>query len=299
MKIEGKRIRSLKFLENIKEIENKRIGVILENTQVPEELKIMGTGKFRPNINWGKSSKRNTIGEYKTNKDLPKIDKYINTIEWHWKQYNGRDLDDMYDFFDIYRKVYQKEFIQPLEVDFVFIEERNVIYACIDLNSWKENQDKVLISVNILLEKFGFCQILNENFDEYIPEDGFKNCNWEILPPGEEIWDVLGTKKYYRPNGEENRKRATFESYRITKILEKNPEEKYKGINGFQDYLVFVFDKLCVLETQKYGNATYIIKKQDWKYASTLSKKELLNSEFIIDRIIHNEEWNKKIDGII
>ena len=106
----------------------KRIGVILENTQVPEELKIMGTGKFRPNINWGKSSKRNTIGEYKTNKDLPKIDKYINTIEWHWKQYNGRDLDDMYDFFDIYRKVYQKEFIQPLEVEFVFIEERNVIY---------------------------------------------------------------------------------------------------------------------------------------------------------------------------
>ena len=95
MKIEGKRIRSLKFLENIKEIENKRIGVILENTQVPEELKIMGTGKFRPNINWGKSSKRNTIGEYKTNKDLPKIDKYINKIEWHWKQYNGRDLDDM------------------------------------------------------------------------------------------------------------------------------------------------------------------------------------------------------------
>lgn len=296
MKIEGRRIRSLKFIDKINEVEKKKIGVILEEKQIPEELKGKETSKFRPNIKWGKYSRKNTIGEYVTNKDLPKINKYINTIEWHWRQYHGRDLEDMYDFFDVYREVYQKDFIEPLEIDFIFVSEKNIIYA--DLNM-KDNKDKVLLAINILLEKFGFCQILDENFTECIPNKGFKTCNWEILPQGEEIWDVVGLKKYSLPRGDVNRKRASFESYRINTIINKKPKEKYVGINGFQDYLVFVFDNICVLETQKYGNATYIIKKMDWKYASTLTKGELLNSRFIIDRIVHNQDWKNKIDRII
>ena len=71
------------------------------------------------------------------------------------------------------------------------------------------------------------------------------------------------------------------------------------GINGFQDYLVFVFDKICILETNKYGNATYIVKKENWKTASMFTKAELLNSDFIVDRIIHNEDWKNKIDKIL
>ena len=126
MKIEAKRIRSLKFLEKIEELEKKKIGVMIKSEQVPKELKKRGTGKFRPDIKWGIASRRNTVGEYKINKELPKINKYINTIEWHWKQYHGRDLEDMYDFVDIYRNVYQKDFIEPLEVDFIFIEEKNL-----------------------------------------------------------------------------------------------------------------------------------------------------------------------------
>ncbi len=58
MRIEGKRIRSLRFLEKIEELEKKKIGVILEDSLVPEELKKRGTGKFRPDIKWGKSSKK-------------------------------------------------------------------------------------------------------------------------------------------------------------------------------------------------------------------------------------------------
>ena len=59
MKIEGKRIRSLKFLEKVEELTKKEVGVILDQNQVPNELKRRGTGKFRPDINWGKNSKRN------------------------------------------------------------------------------------------------------------------------------------------------------------------------------------------------------------------------------------------------
>ena len=299
MKIEAKRIRSLKFLEKIEELEKKKIGIMIKSEQVPKELRKRGTGKFRPDIKWGIASRRNTVGEYKINKELPKINKYINTIQWHWRQYHGRDLEDMYDFVDIYRNVYQKNFIEPLEVDFIFIEEKNLIYADLELKEIDQNKDKILIAINILLEKFGFCQILDEEFEEYIPRKGFKICNWEILPEGEEIWDVIGNKKYYPPKENEKRKRANFEAYRITTFINKNPKEKYVGINGFQDYLVFVFDNICVLETQKYGNATYIIKKENWKSASMLTKSELLNSSFIIDRIIHNEDWKSKIDKIL
>ncbi len=205
----------------------------------------------------------------------------------------------MYDFVDVYRKVYQKDFIEPLEVDFVFIDEKNLIYADLELNDLEKSHNKVLIAINILLEKFGFCQILDEDFKEYISRKGFNICNWEILPQGEEIWDILGHRKYYPPKEGEKRKRASFESYRITTLINKKPKEKYVGINGFQDYLVFIFDDICVLETQKYGNATYVVKKEKWKSASMLTKVELLNSDFIVDRIIHNEIWKSKIDNIL
>ena len=298
MKIEGKRIRSLKFLEKVEELTKKEVGVILDQNQVPNELKRRGTGKFRPDINWGKNSKRNTVGEYITNKDLPKKNKYINTIEWHWRQYHGKDLEDIYEFVDVYRNVYQKDFVKPMEVDFIYVEEKNLIYADLELDLLK-NYNKILVAVNILLEKFGFCQILDDDYEEYIPKKGFEICNWEILPEGEEIWDVLGNKKYSPPKEGEKRKRASFEAYRITTFINKKQKKKYVGINGFQDYLVFVFDKICILETNKYGNATYIVKKENWKTASMFTKAELLNSDFIVDRIIHNEDWKNKIDKIL
>lgn len=185
-----------------------------------------------------------------------------------------------------------------MEVDFIYVEEKNLIYADLELDLLK-NYNKILVAVNILLEKFGFCQILDDDYEEYIPKKGFEICNWEILPEGEEIWDVLGNKKYSPPKEGEKRKRASFEAYRITTFINKNPLKKYVGINGFQDYLVFVFDKICILETNKYGNATYIVKKENWKTASMLTKAELLNSDFIVDRIIHNEDWKNKIDKIL
>ena len=137
MKIEGKRIRSLKFLEKVEDLQKRKVGVILEKNNIPDELKNKGTTKFRPNINWGKNSKRNTVGEYITNKDLPKIRRYINTIEWHWRQYRGKDLEDMYEFVDVYRNVYQKDFIKPLEIDFIYIEDKNIIYADLELDLLK------------------------------------------------------------------------------------------------------------------------------------------------------------------
>lgn len=39
MKIEGKRIRSLKFIEKINEIDKTKIGVVLDEKQLPQELK--------------------------------------------------------------------------------------------------------------------------------------------------------------------------------------------------------------------------------------------------------------------
>lgn len=296
MKIEKKRIRSLKFLERIEEIQNKRIGVILKENEIPEELKEKEVIKFRPNINWGKNSQRNTIGEYKINRDLPKINKYINTIEWHWKQYNGRELEDKWDFCDVNRNVYQKDFIEPFEIDYIFIKEKNVIYADLSITNLVEDKNKIILAINILLEKFGFCQILDESFEEYIPVKGFKKYNWEILPSGEKLWNIVGTKEYSNPKITNRNKRESFESFRITEIINKNPLEKYMGINEFQDYLVFIFKNVCILETIKYGNATYIITNEDWKKASMLTKKELLDSKYILDRVVHNANWKMNIN---
>lgn len=49
--------------------------------------------------------------------------------------------------------------------------------------------------------------------------------------------------------------------------------------------------KTCYLENAVYGNATYVIVKEEWKILSQLSKNELLATRKVINKIIHNKNW--------
>lgn len=44
----------------------------------------------------------------------------------------------------------------------------------------------------------------------------------------------------------------------------------------------------CVLESALYGNATYIIPKENWEVLSQKMKKELLDEKIVIEKVIHS-----------
>ncbi|SET49426.1 hypothetical protein SAMN04487772_12522 [[Clostridium] polysaccharolyticum] len=87
--------------------------------------------------------------------------------------------------------------------------------------------------------------------------------------------------------------------YSITRLeyMEKYKYESIvEGINGFKGYYAFVFKNYCVLESAVYGNATYIIPKENWEILSQKTKKELLDENKVVDKIDHTAKWKQNVE---
>lgn len=117
----------------------------------------------------------------------------------------------------------------------------------------------------------------------------FKKLYWKLLPPGD---DPIGRiRLYFERTGAKSA--AIIDYNKIRKVLTLKPTEVYSGVDEFDGYLVFYFERQrkAVLDCPRTGNAIYVF-GEDWRELSKLSKSELLNffpSSTI--RIIHRGEW--------
>lgn len=90
----------------------------------------------------------------------------------------------------------------------------------------------------------------------------------------------------------------TYDGYRLRYIEKYHFEKVVEGINGFKGYYAYVFKKYCVLESAIYGNATYIIPKENWEILSQKTKKELFDEGYVIKKIDHTKSWEYNIRTI-
>ena len=91
----------------------------------------------------------------------------------------------------------------------------------------------------------------------------------------------------------------SYEVYRLEHIEEYDYDEVVEGINGFAGYYAYLFNKHCVFESAKYGNATYIVPRHNWEYLSQRTKKELFEEGEVENKIIHNSQWLNNITGVL
>lgn len=72
------------------------------------------------------------------------------------------------------------------------------------------------------------------------------------------------------------------------------------GQGGFNDYLLFGFPNknIYVLESIRFGNATYVFDR-NWEELSQLSKKEILDNDLHVNRIIHIEGWEQNVNDLL
>lgn len=73
----------------------------------------------------------------------------------------------------------------------------------------------------------------------------------------------------------------------ILGFLRLGKNTKVSGKNGY--------DKCCVLESAIYGNATYIIPKENWEILSQKTKKELFDENKVIGKIDHTAKWKQNV----
>ncbi|MBO6794652.1 MAG: hypothetical protein JJ895_12130 [Balneolaceae bacterium] len=299
MIIEQKRIRSLgSHLNHIADGESFYISI----TDLEENSKELSSIGFTDDLEVGEKILPNSIGnvtgfnahgKFIKLTDRPKETAY-RQILWKWEDWNGNPYSRVV---DVPYKRYPRKFIAPPSEELTIIEADGSKYLVSKAFKRGEQEETVKHIINLFLEIFGKCVVLNSDFENFkVPK--IKRLNWQILPPGEYPWEEV------EDHVRENIQRAPSGNQpvienRVRTITSHNPNYIAVGRGGFSGYWVFGFPKkgIYILENTTYGNATYVF-NENWEAYSHLSKKEILTGEFHSHRIIHKKGWNQQINEL-
>lgn len=241
---------------------------------------VLPSGKF------GIQSEKNAYGYSYADKTKPKERRYVST---NWIQPFGNDNASPVAV-DIYRPCYPQIYVPAYEIELqLYKDENGNRYVIVNLTE-EIRKGFLKEAINLLLEIYGICYIFEK--DIRIDESAKRQrCNWEILPAGE-----MPSKHIEKQLREHGNDIDTYDVFRLDYVEKYHAEKIVEGINGFKGYYAYVFKKYCVLESAIYGNATYIIPKENWEILSQKTKKELFNEGYVIKKIDHTANWKYNIN---
>ena len=274
--------RSLGFLNKLNK-DNLIVGIHADDEDL-NKIKLFNVGdSIVPSPTCGKYCDINANGYEYIDKDKPKENRYVCTI---WTYPFGNIYANKVPI-DQYRDCYPKVFVKPTEIEMQLVNNKDGDLFIVAVFNNYVNDDLRLLAINLFVEVFGRCSIFENNL---IVAEKRVRLNWEILPPGEKpsshIIKILRDKK---------QDTDTFDVERLKKLEKYRAETIGEGINGFFGYYAFVFNNICILESAFYGNATYIIPKENWEILSQKTKQELFDNNLLLSKIIHNENWEPRL----
>jgi len=247
----------------------------------------------------GPATRKNAEGHIIKHRDRP-MEKHSRMIEWTYKQWAGRgETKEVTDWTTREYARYPRTFVPPLAIEFMVVEKdglKIIVSPEIEFNN--TNEDIIVMAINVLLEAFGECEILDAAHNPVMVPHAIR-LNWEVLPRGEYPWEIQKTRLepfFARAKGNN---RPVIEK-RLEEINRYKPDFAAIGSGGFGGYVVhgFVDKDLYVLESTQVNNATYIL-KSDWERISQLSKSEILNNDLHEARVIHSKQWFASIAQIL
>ena len=193
---------------------------------------------------------------------------------------------------DVYRECYPKIEVEPFGIELQLLEnDNNQQFVVINLTDKIRNQ-YMKEAINLLLEIYEICYVYNGvvRFENTIKK---RRGNWEMLPPGE-----MPSKHVEKQLKAMKQSIDTYDIERLNYVETYNALEMVEGINGFRGYYAYLYENYCVLESAFYGNATYIIPKDNWEELSQRTKRELIDEKKLVEKIDHTEKWKKNIARI-
>lgn len=236
-----------------------------------------------PSPEFGPVCERNANGYSFIDKTQEKEYRYVSTVRT--QPYGNESAYPI--LIDIYRTCYPREEVPPTEIELLLASDgEGNQYVAANLTE-EVRKEHLTEAVNLFLEIYGFCYIYSDSFETFdaMPR---RRCNWKILPPGEMPSEHL--RQFFERQGKSS---ETFEVDRLEFVEEYTPENAVEGMNGFDGYYAYIFQGHCVLESAIYGNATYIIPKENWEEMSQRTKRELLDEHRVEMKIVHNQSWHE------
>lgn len=242
-------------------------------------------------------TKFNSEGSYIKRPDLGKERKYYQRL-FKRNEWRGRGkTEEVIDIRTFSHEVIYREKIVPPSIELKIVEkEGQKIIIAAKKFIYKKDDKLLKHTINLFLELFKECEILYEDLSELTDLKNLKRLNWELLPKGQMPWEKL--KQHLKPVLEQTKKtKRVADEARIEYINSQNPTMTFIGTAGFAGYVGFEFNDFTILESLIYGNAIYVFNK-NWQEFSKLTKKEILDSNLHIKRIIHKEGWEKEVDEL-
>jgi hypothetical protein len=305
MLIHGRRIRSLeRHLRGI--IPGTAVVPALEHAE-RHTTRLEAVG-FAPALETGETllprprgpvSRYNAEGKERVRRDLPMETAY-RQVMWEWTERHGTMEISRSDVRDVPYQRYPREFLPPpsLELQVVARDDGSRVIIADVFRYDPEQPDALRHAINVFLELFGECSILQEGLAPVL-HGPVRRVNWEILPAGELPWPRL--KRRIEPLVERlgPRKRPVVER-RLEVIEGLKPDFTAVGHAGFAGYIVLGFEQrsLYVLESLYYGNATYIFGRS-WEHLSKLTKAEILTGKLQEARLIHRTGWEQQLRSVL
>lgn len=248
----------------------------------------------------GTVSNYNANGRYVARKDLPKENRYVNTVEWTWEEWDGpystttRTEDK-----PIYKECYQRDFHPPPAAELTILDnDGQLLIVSEELTKCAGQDTRILHILNLFLELFGECEVRHDNLQSITPAN-IRKVNWTLLPPGRYPWTRI--QQHVTQLLEDRAPRYVNPIHRrLEKIASFKPDEVYVGHGGFRSYVAYVFPEkgLAVLESVMLDNATYVF-DQNWQQISRMTKAEILQGDLHLDRIIHTANWTNRIENLL
>lgn len=301
MLIKQKRINSEKYFANA--IENTPVFIKVDNVlRFSNKLKTFGFNENLENGNcilpsqFNKAAEKNAEVYCTINRALPK-EKYTQTIYWTRREWAGRnETREVSDFVDIPRERYHRDWHLPYSVCFTYVKDEQSYIISDGIIYNKDNINKLINTVNMVLDFFGECTIEFECLPTKIKK---RRLDWEILPKGKHPWkSVRKGIEELSHKCKETQKEMMLRN--CESIVKMGPEFVAYGRAGFSGYAVFGFpDKnLYILESVFPNNATYIF-DNNWEELSKLTKAEILSEGLQTKRIIHTADWPQKFKKVM
>jgi predicted transcriptional regulator len=196
MRLKQTRIRDTKkLLSNVKPGETFVLGIEIDDEiekildAIAKNVEIGFDYLIFPDPELGIMSKRNAVGEFIPQKNLPKEVAY-RAQEWELTDWGGY-LHSGVSYVPYQR--YQRIFNAPQELRIGLVEtnrNQQIVIVNKEMINDPGNRESIIFGANLMLEIFGEVDTYLVNKDSGIILSQNMNCvNWEILPRGQQIWE--------------------------------------------------------------------------------------------------------------
>ena len=224
-------------------------------------------------------------------RDLPKVPYTIERY-WEWNDWQGNQHSKI---IHQNRLKWDRDYIPGPSIELTITDVGGQKFIRSPLLEVSED-GRLVAAINLFLEIFRDVDFLDKDRCPIVKN--LIKLNWELLPAGTRLSDI--SAKDLKPLlVRKSKNKEAISRHRLGSIERYKPNFVAIGNGGFNGYVVYGFSKrgIYILESMFENNATYIF-GGDWRELSRMTKTEILSEQLQLDRLIHNEFWLARLNGL-